>query len=761
MFKGRVNSVCFRLPVSLSQNRLSEPGVAPLPVRIPPVVHIFIPVAVSLGLAALTLWLAVDQRFLGLRLAAAAPNAAPGLSDGIRIDAVIPASPAAERPGIAVAAGIGSLVSLTGAEGEIFALSPADLIEEPDALDSYAAMHAFFARQDMIAGMLRAGPVTLEVQLPGGSRSETLLPAPNRPVTSLPFAFWLQIAVGLGGVWIGVWIWALRRAEWATRCLAFSGLGLMVSAFAAAVYSTRELALPGGVFQTLSALNQLGAFVFGMGMIGLFMVYPRPLFAPRWLAVPVVVLGLWFALAQLGAMESPAIGIHLGVILALLAIVTLVALQFHATRGDLRDRAALSWLGLAVLVGSGAFVVTVIGPHLLGMEAFLSQGVAFVFFLLIFLGVALGVARFQLFQLETWAFRILFYVVGVILLLGIDAILIFTIVDERAPAFALSLLIVALLWLPLRDSLARWVLHRKDPPHAERFRMIMDVALTLPEPQQKQRWHRLLSDMFNPLEIAPVAPVSAAALREDGLALAIPAISTLPSMELRYADGGRRLFSARDLERARELSAMLAQALESRAAHERGVSEERARIARDIHDNIGVQLMAALHSPDHTRKDLMIRETLTDLRDIINNASNPDLSFDEMLADLRVRIAEQLFVAGVAMRWQVENALAAALPLQTAHMLRSIIREAVQNALKHAAPTLVAVTVRLADGQIQVSVTDDGRGFDMDEARPGNGLANLRDRTEAVGGALRIDSDTAGTCITADIPLDTQRRGAP
>ncbi len=732
-----------------------------MPVRIPPAIKISILVAGSFVLAALTLWLAMDQRFLGLRLTPQTPSAILARSEGVWIEALIAASPAAELASMEVTAGIASLVSLTDAAGETLTLSPADLIEEPDVLESYAAMRVFFARQDRIARMLNAGPVTLEIQLPGGSRHHTLQPAQQRPIGSFPFAFWLQIAVGLGGLWIGAWIWALCRADWATRCLAFSGLGLMVSAFAAAIYSTRELALPGGLFHMLSALNHLGAFVFGMGMIGLFMVYPRRLFAPRWLTVPVFVLGLWFALAYLGQIESPAIGIHLGVILALLAIMTLVAMQFRATRGDLRDRAALSWLGLAVLVGSGAFVVTVIGPHLLGTTAFLSQGVAFVFFLLVYLGVALGVARFQLFQLETWAFRILFYVVGGILLLGIDAIMIFTIVDERAPAFALSLLIVALLWLPLRDSLGRWVLHRKDPTRAARFRMIMDVALTPPERDQQHRWHTLLAQMFNPLEIACAEPASAPALREDGLWLAIPAIGALPPVELRYADGGRRLFSARDLERARELTAMLAQAMESRAAHERGVSEERARIARDIHDNIGVQLLAALHSPDLTRKDLLIRETLTDLRDIINNASNPDMSFDEMLADLRARIAEQLFVAGVTMRWQVENAQAVALTLQTAHILRSIIREAVQNALKHAAPSLITVLVRVAEGQILVCVTDEGKGFCPAQVRHGNGLANLRDRMQAVGGALRIDSGSTGTCMTAEIPLSANTGGAP
>ena len=738
---------------------LYDPGFIHVPIRIPPVVHICILVAVSLVLAMVALGLAMNQRYLGLRLTPEAHGAIPARAEGVRIDAILPGSPAAAWPDAGVAAAFASLTALIDRDGKRLPIIPGYLIEEPDALDSYGAMHAFFARQDEIAMVLRDGPVTLEVQFPGESRVVTLQPAPQRPISSLPFAFWLQIAVGLGGVWIGVWIWALQRGEWATRCLAFSGAGLLVSAFAAAIYSTRELALPGDLFRGLSALNHLGAFAFGAGMIGLFMVYPRRLFPPLALAGAPLVLGLWYGAAQIGLFESPATGIHLGVILALLAIGTLVGLQFRATRGDPRDRAALSWLGLAVLVGSGMFVATVIAPHLLGIDTIVSQGVAFVFFLLIYIGVALGVARFQLFQLETWAFRILFYVIGVILLLSIDALLIFSIVDARAPAFALSLLIVALVWLPLRDTLARRILRRHEPTRTEWFRKIMDVALTPPERDQTGRWQDLLCEVFSPLSVTDGTGAPAAFLREDGLVLELPATGDLPALALRYADGGRRLFSVRDLELATEMTAMLAQALESRAAHEKGVTEERTRIARDIHDNIGVQLMAALHSPEQSRKDLMIRETLTDLRDIINNASNPDMSFDEILADLRSRIADQLSLAGVEMTWTVENAQAGAVSLQTAHMLRSTIREAVQNALKHAAPARMDISVHIEGGRILVSVTDDGKGFDPARGHTGNGLANLRDRAGAVGGALRIHSNPAGSCITADFPMDARVKG--
>lgn len=111
--------------------------------------------------------------------------------------------------------------------------------------------------------------------------------------------------------------------------------------------------------------------------------------------------------------------------------------------------------------------------------------------------------------------------------------------------------------------------------------------------------------------------------------------------------------------------------------------------------NVATEPMGALHSRDQGRTKLMIRETLTNLRDIVNNASRPDMSFEEMLADLRLQISEHLHAAGVEIDWRAESTGEAVLPLQAAHTLRSIARETVPNALKHAGASKIAVTVRL------------------------------------------------------------------
>ena len=705
-------------------------------------------VACSLVLAAVAVGIAQGQPWIGIGLIAWEGG------DLVWIADVAPFGPSgAVTPSAA-------LVAITGGDGGRIVLSATDLVEEPDTLPSYAAMAAFFDRQEAIVRALSIYPVVLETDHLSVIRSDVVNPTAQRPVADLPAAFWMQIAVGLAGFWSGVWVWTLRRGDWATRGLALAGAGLMISAFAAAIYSTREIALPGDLFRVLSAFNLFGALTFGVGMIGLFMVYPRRLVSPAWIAAPAAVLGLWFLSDQFRLWQGPETGRHLPILLAMLVIVALVGLQFRATRGNPRDRAALGWLGLAVIVGAGAFVATVIAPVVLGLGPILSQGEAFLFFLLIYAGVALGIGRFQLFRLDEWAFRILFYVIGVVALLVIDAALILTIVDERAPAFALSLVIVAVIWLPLRDTLARLTLRRRAPDRTNLFRQVLDVALAPAGPAQEGRWRAMLDEVFQPLTIAPAAAVQEAALRDDGLALVVPGPGGLPGLQLEYASGGRRLFSPRDQSLAAELVAMLGNAMASRAAHEAGAAAERARIARDIHDNIGVQLMGALHSRGIDRKDMMIRETLTDLRDIINNASRPDLSLEELLSDLRAQIAEHLHAADVALTWTARHDIPIVLPLAVAHALRSVIREAVQNALRHARPRTIAVTVQGDPGGVSLTVTDDGGGFDAAAMRPGNGLANMEGRVTGLGGRFEVSGADGMTRIAARIPLERERGAA-
>lgn len=707
--------------------------------------------ALALGLVAalLVLWVALSQPWLGVRLVA-------GPDGSAIVYSVHPDGPAEGW----VPQG-SRLLSIAAPGLTALPVDARDLTEEPDALRGPEAMRAFFARQDALHARLAAPAAHLLVQPQGATDPvmQEVRPASFRPLGDLPGVFWVQLGVGLAGVALGGWVMALRREDRAVQFFGLAGLGLMISADAAALYSTRELALGTGVFTIASRLNYLGTLVFGIGMINLFLIYPARL-AGRMVLWCVTAVFSICILAVLVDWPDAVLDRQAPVALAMLILLAAVLAQAVVNRRNPTARAMLGWFGLSVLVGAGGFGLTVTLPLLMGVPPRLSQGHAFLFFLVIFVGLAMGIARYRLFDLSDWSFRILFYMGGLLLLLVLDAALILGLALDRAPALGLALAVVGLVYLPLRDVLARWLRNDRGLGREELFALVGDVALATRAEDRDAALQILLRRLFDPLRIEHGPPAfDVVGLRDGGETLDIPLPHGLPGIRLHWARQGRTLFSRRDERLARSVVGMLDRSIARQRAHDAAVETERRRINRDMHDNIGVQLLGALHSSDPERKDTLIRQTLTDLRQIVSNPAEDGAVLAQLLADLRREIGDHLEAAGLGMAWQ-DSGLSAAdrpqimlTPLQV-QTVRALLRETVSNALRHSQARNVQLRfVPLPGDRLRLVVEDDGTGAGGDWLRQGSGLANLRFRVEACGGTLEIEPAPGGTRVLATLPL--------
>src|SRR5690606_9875384 len=126
-----------------------------------------------------------------------------------------------------------------------------------------------------------------------------------------------------------------------------------------------------------------------------------------------------------------------------------------------------------------------------------------------------GVARYRLFDLGLWSFRLVSYLLGGFILIALDAVLIYVVAIERIPAFGLALLAVAVLYLPLRNLLGRLLTQRPrlDP---SRTREVFDIALCRDPAEQQRRWLELLNGCFAPLKIDNVASADRDELMDGG-----------------------------------------------------------------------------------------------------------------------------------------------------------------------------------------------------------------------------------------------------
>lgn len=197
--------------------------------------------------------------------------------------------------------------------------------------------------------------------------------------------------------------------------------------------------------------------------------------------------------------------------------------------------------------------------------------------------------------------------------------------------------------------------------------------------------------------------------------------------------------------------------------------EERLRISRDLHDNIGSQLTFITSSMDNlkfivtenkvssklTELTDFTRTTISKLRDTIWAMNKETIS----IQDFRGRLYD--YINGVkklmpTMKFKIETELEYSelefSSIQGIYLFR-IFQEAVNNALKYAEAEEVLIALHEFDDYIQFIVTDDGKGFDMEVTPLGNGLINMRHRAEEIGAIVSFVSHVnKGTKVEVRIP---------
>ncbi len=693
--------------------------------------------ALLLTLAGVTtaLYIALNQPWLGLTLS----SRADAYSPGIEVQHVA-------RNGPAAAIAQGSRLLSISAGGQRVALQSSDLIEEPDYFDTYAEVERFFQRQTQIAA-LQARPLLLSWQDPAGQVFEqAVAPLPNRPLASLPLVFWFQLLCGGVALLVGAWVYALKPKGWPGRLLALSGLLFLPNTYSAAIYSTRELALPGGLFELLSAINHLGALGFGGALAALFLVYPARLAAAKWLwPLPIIVVG-WWAMDAARLAPNVSWGVRIPLLLEILLAVALAVVQWRRSAMRAADRAALRWFMLSAMLGAFTFVVFTFGSRMIGVFTPMQQGYAFGFFLAMYLGLALGVGRYHLFDLDRWAYRLLLWVLGLGLIVVLDMLLVLLLNWRHDLSLILTLLLAGLLYLPMRQWLWGRMMQGELPPIDKLLPEIISVAFTAQTLERERRWLGLLDRLYQPLHNLPMPPSeadTAPGLAQDGMELRIAPAGGLAARRLQGRSAGQRLFTVTDADLAASLVTLFNQAAAGRDALETGVQQERDRIASDLHDDIGAKLLTLRHLVHGEREQAMLMTTIDQLRAIVRGLRQAVQPWEEFAADIRSETAQRLAAAGMALDWPpplIGGLSAARLPPQDAaqqYHLRALLQEAVSNAIRHARASRVSVRLSIVDAtRMRLDVFDDGIGIDPQHAATGHGLTSMQIRARALGGQI-------------------------
>jgi PAS domain S-box-containing protein len=199
--------------------------------------------------------------------------------------------------------------------------------------------------------------------------------------------------------------------------------------------------------------------------------------------------------------------------------------------------------------------------------------------------------------------------------------------------------------------------------------------------------------------------------------------------------------------------------------------QERARIARELHDDVNQRLALLTIELEQLRDDpSRVRRRLQELKERITNIST---DIHAVAHDLHSSKLEYLGVAAGMKSWCREFAERRKLEVDCRHGVRSdlpteiglclfrVLQQALDNAAKHSGVKRIEVQLNEESGEVHLIVSDSGRGFDVEAVKHGKGLGltSMRERVRLVNGTIAIASrPMGGTTIHVRVPIDSSCR---
>ncbi|MEP6674696.1 MAG: two-component regulator propeller domain-containing protein [Ferruginibacter sp.] len=203
---------------------------------------------------------------------------------------------------------------------------------------------------------------------------------------------------------------------------------------------------------------------------------------------------------------------------------------------------------------------------------------------------------------------------------------------------------------------------------------------------------------------------------------------------------------------------------------QQSLQEERERISRDLHDNIGAYSTLLINNSEKlkqqttdTRLDDIADHILSDARGILaslqgtiwvlNNESLTVIDFADRIKSYAKKFNRNN--TGIRLHFQEDiqqNIILS--PAEALHIFR-IVQEVLQNAVKHAMAGNISISVKSGE-KLSITVKDDGKGYSQNKIIEGNGLSNIRYRANAAGYELDINSNGNGTCVNIHRAINKQ-----
>jgi two-component system sensor histidine kinase DevS len=594
-----------------------------------------------------------------------------------------------------------------------------------------------------------------------------------RPLISVPFKFWVLFMIALTAPLVSSLVWAWQPKKPETTLLLVSGIGFFLTCFASAtsINNIEMLYLPLFLHWLIRAALDVGQLMFAVFGTAVLLYYPNRLsYASK--AFKSLLLGFFlypffaffnsWSFSDLPSQIYPYFSdaeAYGAMFLVFGVTIILCRQQYRASKSHPVQRAQTLWVILAWTLGPGVFLSFYVLPRLLGVTPFIAGSVFLnLTILTTYLMILLGIARINLFHLEQHIGQAYQWVLISFLFIGVDVVLIAMV--NLSPEVSSGILLAVVLWgyIPLRQ----WAKSRLSAGKRGRNQGLTSEALVLmvknsldPKISPDDSWRQIVNSLYRPgnTEIIEVEKKSSIEMRGQQLIVAKNHYSS--ALELEFAEGGSRLFVKRDLDLVGTLSVLFEKLYDVRDSFLAGQTQERDRIRRDLHDQIGHKLLSLIYAAGNDKSRSLAQETMAQLSELIQAMKQEPIQLDDLATRVHAVCEDICSNAKLKLGWKNEFPSGSIELISSDQFLNilNILRELLSNTIKHAGASCVQVSLKQENNFIVLGYSDDGVGFDQKNVRAGNGLFNLQSRAAELNAKMKWDT-SVGTLFKLVIPLD-------
>ena len=494
------------------------------------------------------------------------------------------------------------VLSIRSAHHDAVLLNANTVIADIYNIPRYPQHNAVLLANNKLYQILKSSVVFLTT-----THSEIRLQPEKRPMSSLSYHYWLPNITAFIALWVGIGIWNYQRQRLETCILALSGLSFSIGIMLTIIYSSRNLSLEPQAFTLLLSMQYLTLGGFGFILLTLLFAYPSRLLNSFGLFFIGMILPFCFWLnQQLQLFELPLHSFYFNSIFALFIAIPASIYQWRKAKYNPINKAGLRWFFISVFTAPIIAISFYLLPPVFGQQPMLPLWVTLMLFLVLFLGFALGVARYRLFDIERWWFKIWMWFIAGLMMIAIDLMLIYFIHLDKKNALTFALIITAWLYFPARQWLWQRIF---TMPTTELEYYLPPLIHTLSRcstlTEQQQAWKKVLHLIFQPLSISQQqGKLGKIRLLNHGMSLLIPHITLNNHASNKHASiylvltnrsEGTRLFTTTDIQLSVAIHQLALEIIAAQQAREKGARVERHRIARDLHDDVGANLLTLIY----------------------------------------------------------------------------------------------------------------------------------------------------------------------